>query len=351
MDNCNNLISRRFFDDISSIITTGQRQAYAAAGQAAIATYWNIGRRIVEEEQQGEVRAKYGSKLISELAQRLSTIYGNNYNKRNLQHYRKFYLLFPDFEKVYEFVHNLTWTHIRRLLSVTNEVARKWYLENASRDMWSTTTLDRNISSQYFERRLAAQRENPNAAPAKAVAPFNDKDPLEYIKNPMVAEFMGFKRDEKYSETQLEQALIDNLEKFIMELGRGFAFVERQQHITTELSDYYVDLVFYNYKMKRFVIFELKTHPMTHQDIGQLDMYVRMYDDIIKGTDDNPTIGILLCTDTDKTVARYSVLNGSEQLFATKYMTYLPTEEELRREIEQQKANFMLNNDDSKENV
>ena len=252
---------------------------------------------------------------------------------------------------MYEFVHNLTWTHIRRLLSVTNEVARKWYLENASRDMWSTTTLDRNISSQYFERRLAAQRENPNAALAKAVAPFNDKDPLEYIKNPMVAEFMGFKRDEKYSETQLEQALIDNLEKFIMELGRGFAFVERQQHITTELSDYYVDLVFYNYKMKRFVIFELKTHPMTHQDIGQLDMYVRMYDDIIKGTDDNPTIGILLCTDTDKTVARYSVLNGSEQLFATKYMTYLPTEEELRREIDQQKANFRLNNDDSKENV
>ena len=170
MDNLNNLISRRFFDDISSIITTGQHQAYAAAGQAAIATYWNIGQRIVEEEQQGEVRAKYGSKLISELAQRLSTIYGNNYNKRNLQHYRKFYLLFPDFEKVYEFVHNLTWTHIRRLLSVTNEVARKWYLENASRDMWSTTTLDRNISSQYFERRLAAQRENPNAALAKVVA-------------------------------------------------------------------------------------------------------------------------------------------------------------------------------------
>ena len=225
MDICNNLISGRFFDDISSIITTGQHQAYAAAGQAAIATYWNIGRRIVEEEQQGEVRAKYGSKLISELAQRLSTIYGNNYNKRNLQHYRKFYLLFPDFEKVYEFVHNLTWTHIRRLLSVTNEVARKWYLENASRDMWSTTTLDRNISSQYFERRLAAQRENPNAALAKAVAPFNDKDPLEYIKNPMVAEFMGFKRDEKYSETQLEQALIDNREKFSMELGRGFAFL------------------------------------------------------------------------------------------------------------------------------
>ena len=162
MDNLNNVIPDRLFDDISLIITNGQRQAYAAAGQAAIATYWNIGRRIVEEEQQGETRAQYGSKLIPELAQRLSSIYGNNYNKRNLQHYRKFYLLFPDFKKVYEFVHNLTWTHIRRLLSVTNDVAREWYLENASKDMWSTTTLDRNISSQYFERRLAAQRENPN---------------------------------------------------------------------------------------------------------------------------------------------------------------------------------------------
>lgn len=349
MDNLDNIVPNRLFEDLSSIISNGQRQAYATAGQVAIATYWNIGRRIVEEEQQGEIRALYGSKLISELAQRLSSIYGNNYNKRNLQHYRKFYLLFPDFEKVYEFVHNLTWTHIRRLLSVTNDVARQWYLANASKDMWSTTTLDRNISSQYYERRLAAQRENSDAVQTKAVAPFNDKDPLEYIKNPMVAEFMGFKRNEKYSESQLEQALIDNLEKFIMELGRGFAFVERQQHITTELSDYFVDLVFYNFKMKRFVIFELKTHQMTHQDIGQLDMYVRMYDDIIKGKDDNPTIGILLCTDTDKTVARYSVLNGSEQLFATKYMTYLPTEEELRREIEQQKAYFMLNNADNKE--
>ena len=349
MDNLDNIVPNRLFEDLSSIISNGQRQAYATAGQVAIATYWNIGRRIVEEEQQGEIRALYGSKLISELAQRLSSIYGNNYNKRNLQHYRKFYLLFPDFEKVYEFVHNLTWTHIRRLLSVTNDVARQWYLANASKDMWSTTTLDRNISSQYYERRLAAQRENSDAVQTKAVAPFNDKDPLEYIKNPMVAEFMGFKRNEKYSESQLEQALIDNLEKFIMELGRGFAFVERQQHITTELSDYFVDLVFYNFKMKRFVIFELKTHQMTHQDIGQLDMYVRMYDDIIKGKDDNPTIGILLCTDTDKTVARYSVLNGSEQLFATKYMTYLPTEEELRREIEQQKAYFILNNADNKE--
>jgi predicted nuclease of restriction endonuclease-like (RecB) superfamily len=163
-----------------------------------------------------------------------------------------------------------------------------------------------------------------------------------HIKNPVVAEFMGFRRNSTYSESELEQALIDNLEKFILELGRGFAFVERQQHIVTQTSDFYIDLVFYNFKMKRFVIFELKTHRLTHQDIGQLDMYVRMYDDLVKSNDDQPTIGVLLCTDTDNTIARYSVLNDCDQLFAAKYMTYMPTEEELRREIEQQKEFFLL---------
>nr|WP_300939558.1 PDDEXK nuclease domain-containing protein [Bacteroides acidifaciens] len=161
------------------------------------------------------------------------------------------------------------------------------------------------------------------------------------MKNPTVAEFMGFRRDTSYSESELEQALIDNLEKFILELGRGFAFVERQQHIATDFDDFYIDLVFSNFRMKRFVIFELKTHTMRHQDIGQLDMYVRMYDDLMKQPDDNPTIGVLLCTDTDSTVAKYSVLNESQQIFAAKYMTYMPTEDELRREIEQQKRFFL----------
>lgn len=334
-------VSQEFIGDVRRIIEEGRKQAYTAAGNIALATYWNVGRRIVEEEQNGQCRADYGKRLIDGLAERLFTNYGSNYSKRNLQHYRKFYLLFPDFGKVYEFVHNLNWTHIRRLLSVTDPKARQWYMIQASKDMWSTTTLDRNISSQYFERRLAAQREHPELPQKEAVAPYNDKDPLEYIKNPTVAEFMGFRRDASYSESELEQALIDNLEKFILELGRGFAFVERQQHIATELDDFYIDLVFYNFRMKRFVIFELKTHTMRHQDIGQLDMYVRMYDDLMKQPDDNPTIGVLLCTDTDSTVAKYSVLNESQQLFAAKYMTYMPTEDELRREIEQQKRFFL----------
>ena len=326
-----------FVNDVRSIIEQGRQQAYAAVGQAAIATYWNLGRRIVEEEQEGKTRAEYGSQLIPMLAEQLTQEYGSGFGRRNLAYYRQFYLMFNDLEILHTRVQNLTWSHIRRILSVANQQAREWYFTAATEQMWSVRELDRNISTQYFERRLAAQ------LPAKVedLPKTTEKDPLEYIKNPMVAEFMGFRRDTIYSETELEQALIDNLENFILELGRGFAFVERQQHIVTDTADFFIDLVFYNYKMKRFVIFELKTHRLTHQDIGQLDMYVRMYDDLVKGGDDQPTIGVLLCTDTDNTIARYSVLHESEQLFAAKYMAYMPTEEELRREIEQQKQFFL----------
>lgn len=322
--------------DIRNIIEEGRRRAFASAGQIAILTYWNIGRRIVEEEQSGNTRAAYGKMLIPDLAEKLTSEYGSGYSKRNLAYYRKFYLTFNDIEILHTRVQNLNWSHIRRLLSVNSPEAREWYLKTAAEDMWSVKTLDRNISSQYYERRLATQRKG-----LVSNASQDETDPTEYIKNPMVAEFMGFHRDNNYSENQLEQALVENLEKFILELGRGFAFVERQQHIVTDTSDFYIDLVFYNFKMKRFVIFELKTHKLTHQDIGQLDMYVRMYDDLIKGSDDAPTIGVLLCTDTDNTIARYSVLHDSDQLFATKFMTYMPSEDELRNEIEQQKRFFL----------
>ncbi len=331
------LQSQTFISDVRTIIEQGRKAAYAAAGQAAIATFWNVGRRIVEEEQSGKARAEYGRQLIPMLAEELTIEYGSGYGKRNLAYYRQFYLTFPKWDILHDLVQNLTWTHIRRMLSVSNPEARIWYMRAAAENMWSTTTLDRNIATQYYERRLAAQLP-ANTADLPQV---QKADPLEYIKNPVVAEFMGFRRDSCYSESELEQALIDNLEKFIMELGRGFAFVERQQHIVTDTDDFYIDLVFYNFKMKRFVIFELKTHRLTHQDIGQLDMYVRMYDDLMRGEDDQPTVGVLLCTDTDKTIARYSVLHDSDQLYAAKYMTYMPTEEELSREIEQQKQFFL----------
>ncbi len=332
------IISEGFVSDIRTIIEQGRKQAYAAANQIAVLTYWHIGRRIVEEEQHGAVRAQYGARLIRTLAEQLVPKYGRAFSKRNLNYFRQFYLCFNDLEIVNARVHNLTWTHFRTIIQVADPKAREWYMKEASEQMWSSRTLQRNIGTQYYGRRMACIREGL-ALPAPEIVAKND--PLEYIKSPVVAEFLGFRKDCKYDESQLEQALIDHLQQFIMELGRGFAFVDRQKHITTDTGDFYIDLVFYNIKLKRYVLFELKTHALTHEDVGQLDMYVRMYDDLVKDESDNPTIGILLCTETDKVMAKYSVLNGSEQLFAAKYMTYMPTEEELRREIEQQKRFFM----------
>lgn len=330
--------TEKLITDIRSIIEQGRRQAYVAVNQAAVLTYWHIGKRIVEEEQHGEARAQYGTRLIKSIAEQLSIEFGTNYSERRLRDYRQFYLNFSDLPIWHSRVPNLTWTHFRRIMAVPHPDARRWYVEESSREMWSIRTLDRNISTQYYGRLCAAKREGSVLPKTENI---NDNDPKEYIKSPVVAEFLNFKRDTKYSESDLEQALIDNLEKFIMELGRGFAFVERQKHIVTETEDFFIDLVFYNFKMKRFVLFELKTHKVTHADVGQLDMYVRMFDDIVKEQSDNSTIGVLLCTETDTTIAKYSVLHNSEQLFASKYMAYMPTEEELHREIEQQKRFFL----------
>lgn len=340
-DNKPNIISdtqkNGVIEDLRQIIEHGRSQAYASANQIVIQTYWNIGRRIVEEEQHGEQRAKYGKRLIATLAEQLSPLYGNSYSKRNLEYYRQFYLCFKNLEIVNTCVHNLTWSHIRRIMNEADPKAKEWYLKEASEQMWSVRTLSRNIGTQYYGRRMASYRENLTL-PKPII---EENDPQEYVKNPVIAEFLGFRKDSKFDESELEQALINNLEQFIMELGRGFAFVDRQKHIITDTADYYIDLVFYNIKLKRYVLFELKTHELTHQDVGQLDMYVRMYDDLVKDDSDNPTIGILLCTNTDKTIAKYSVLHNSEQLFASKYMAYMPTEEELRRAIEEQKRFFL----------
>ena len=340
-DNKPNIISdtqkNGVIEDLRQIIEHGRSQAYASANQIVIQTYWNIGRRIVEEEQHGEQRAKYGKRLIATLAEQLSPLYGNSYSKRNLEYYRQFYLCFKNLEIVNTCVHNLTWSHIRRIMNEADPKAREWYLKEASEQMWSVRTLSRNIGTQYYGRRMASYREHLTLQ--KPI--IEENDPPKYVKSPVIAEFLGFRKDSKFDESELEQALINNLEQFIMELGRGFAFVDRQKLIITDTADYYIDLVFYNIKLKRYVLFELKTHELTHQDVGQLDMYVRMYDDLVKDDSDNPTIGILLCTNTDKTIAKYSVLHNSEQLFASKYMAYMPTEEELRRAIEEQKRFFL----------
>jgi predicted nuclease of restriction endonuclease-like (RecB) superfamily len=239
----------------------------------------------------------------------------------------------------------LSWTHYRILTQVEDTAARQWYEKEAYDQVWSTTTLQRNVSSQYYYRILKSlDKQAVEDEMKELTSSYQNK--LEFIKNPVIAEFLGMQQDTSYLESDLEQSIIDNLQKFLMELGKGYAFVARQQHIHTEKEDYYIDLVFYNYILKCFVLIDLKTKKITHQDVGQMDMYIRMYDELKKASDDNPTLGIVLCTDTDEDIAKYSVLHENEQLFASKYKLYLPTEEELRAEIETQKEFYYLQKKD-----
>ncbi len=327
-----------FVSDIKQLIEQSRRAAYAAVNSIMIDTYWHIGQRIVEQEQRGEKRAEYGKQIIKMLSKELTQEYGEGWSERNLRNFRSFYLTFNDLEIWHTRVPNLTWSHIRTTLRVDDPVAARWYLQTASQEMWSVRTLDRNISTQYFERHFKQpqlvedSRKNPPA------------DKLEVLKSPVVAEFLGFNPGTDYTESDLEKGLISHLQEFLVEMGRGFAFVARQKHIFTDAGDFYIDLVFYNYILKCFVLIDLKKGQITHQDIGQMDMYVRMYDDLQRTEGDNPTIGIVLCSETSKDIARYSILHDNDHLFAAKYMALMPTDEELRREIEQQKELYNLQN-------
>lgn len=334
----------KLFLDVKQIIEEGRRQGADAINAVICMTNWKIGRRIILEEQHGEARAEYGKNIINNLSKRLIIEYGGNksFAPRDLRNYRQFYLTFNDFEIWYARVPNLNWTHYRSLLRVQNKEARKWYLTEASNEHWSTRTLDRNINSQYYFRLLQSPKKEAVVAEMKAKTADYDKDKLEFLKNPIVAEFLGLSSNNDFTETKLETAIINHLQKFIMELGKGYAFVARQQLIRTDLKDYYIDLVFYNYILKCFLLVDLKTTEITHQDIGQMDMYIRMYDELKCTEGDNPTIGLLLCAETSKDLARYSILHDSEQLFAAKYLTYLPKEEDLIAEIERQKEFFEL---------
>ena len=334
----------KLFLDVKQIIDEGRRQGSDAISAVICMTNWRIGRRIILEEQHGEIRAEYGKAIINSLSKKLVVEYGNNksISPRDLRNYRQFYLTFRDFEIWYARVPNLNWTHYRSLLRVQNEDARKWYLAEASKEHWSTRTLDRNINSQYYFRLLQSPKKEAVVAEMKSKTVNYDNDRLEFLKNPIVAEFLGLSPNNDFTETKLETAIIDHLQKFIMELGKGYAFVARKQLIRTDLKDYYIDLVFYNYILKCFLLVDLKTSEITHQDIGQMDMYIRMYDNLKCTDGDNPTIGLLLCAETSKDLARYSILHDNAQLFAAKYLTYLPKKEDLIAEIEQQKEFFEL---------
>ena len=328
--------------DMCGIIESSREVAYHAVNRALIQRNWLLGYRIAEEELQGENRAEYGAGIIKELAKDLTAEYGKGFTKTNLYHFYSFYKEYPEIFHSVSGKLFLSWTHYRTLLQVNDREARNWYEKAAIEQTWSVQTLQRNISSQYYYRMLQTQKKEVVEDEMKELTSVYQKDKYEFIKNPVIAEFLGFSQGIDFTESDLEKSILSNLQKFLMELGKGYAFVARQQHIHTEKQDYYIDLVFYNYILKCFVLIDLKTEKISHQDVGQMDMYIRMYDDMKRSEGDNPTIGIVLCADTDEDIARYSVLHGNEQLFASKYKLYLPTEEELRAEIETQKTMFYL---------
>jgi len=336
------ILYQSVISDIRDIITAGRDSAYSAASAAMIMTYWNIGKRIVEQEQSGDNRAEYGKHLISALSDELTKEFGKGFSERNLRNFRKFYTMFPD-DKIWQTrLPNLTWSHFSCLLRVADENARIWYLNEAAEENWSARTLDRNIGTQYYYRLLQAPKKEAVIAEMQDKTKAYQKSGMELIKSPVVAEFLGFKNEDTFLESDLEAAILSHIRDFLMEMGRGFAFVSRQQHIITETEDYYIDLVFYNIELKCYVLIDLKMGKITHQDVGQIDMYVKMYDDLKCKDGDNPTIGILLCAETDEDIARYSVLHDNERLFMSKYLTYLPSKEQLRTEIERQKEIFYM---------
>ena len=340
-------ISNNYINEIKKILKNARQKAYTAVNSVMVEAYWEIGRRIVEEEQNGKERAEYGKEILQNLSKELTEEFGKGYSYRTLREIRQFYLMFSDFEKWRTVSAKLTWSHFQKVLRVSDEKARIFYLTEAAENMWSVRALDRNISTLYYNRIVASI--DKKTVEDEMKEKIKSLQTEEFIKNPVVLEFLDLPTNMFYTESQLEKALTDDIQKFMMELGKGFAFVERQQHIRTENADFYIDLVFYNYILKCFVIVELKTEKLTHQDIGQLDMYVRMYDDLKKQENDNPTIGLLLCTETDRTIIKYSVLNDNKNLFASKYVNYLPSEEELINEIERQKTLFESRNNNEVE--
>src|SRR5450830_1793218 len=323
---------------LAGLIRQARQQALRAVDVLQVQTCWEIGRYIVEFEQGGEARAVYGKKLLPTLAKVLSAEFGKGFDATNLRHMRGFFLVFPKYDALRR---ELSWTHYRTLLKVESDTARQWYMAEAVTQNWSTRALERQIGTLYYERLLASQDRAAVEQEAVSNVQALGKSPREFVRDPVLLEFLGLPNAGALLESDLEQALIHQLQSFLLELGKGFAFVARQQRISTESKDFYVDLVFYNYLLKCFVLFDLKTGELTHQDIGQMDMYVRMHDDLKRGSDDNPTVGIILCSQKDVSVVRYSVLNGSEQLFASRYKLVLPSEEELRRELDRERASLM----------
>ena len=360
-------------NDLRSIVSKARSKAFAAVNYSLVERNWRIGQRIVEQEQNGASRAEYGKHVIEIASAALTEEFGKGFSETNIMNFKKFYLKFKELtipqtlsEEFKKQKHQtlsdessllpqkgqtqsaqfelrlLPWSHYERLIRVEDKKAREWYAKEAFEQGWSFRTLNRNINTLYYERLLMSKKKQPVVNEMQDKTKAYQQDKLEYIKSPVVLEFLGLPEDTFLAESKLETAIINNLEKFLMEMGKGYALVARQQHIRTEENDYYIDLVFYNYLIKSFILVDLKVNRITYQDVGQMDMYLQMYDKMKKGPDDNPTIGIILCTETDSDVARYSTLAKNDQMFAAKYKLYLPDKEDLRREIERQKELYLM---------
>ena len=323
-----NIIDSSLIDSVKEVIIQSRQRVFRMVNASLLDTYWNIGRLIVEDEQNGNSKAIYGKSTLKNLSKELTLEFGKGFDESNLRNMRTFYVSFPNCDALR---HELSWTHYRLLSRVDSEQKRMYYLNESIAGNWNSRTLQRQINTLTFDRILEPTDEN------------TDKIKIEHlIKDPYIFEFLGLENNIKNTENKIESAILEHIQKFLLEFGKGFAFVARQQHIVTDTSDFFIDLVFYNYILKCFVIVDLKTTSLSHQDIGQIDMYVRMYDDLKKSDDDNPTIGILLCTEKDETIVKYSVLNDKNNLFASKYVMYLPKEEELKQIIDQDRVQFEL---------
>jgi len=316
---------------VKQIIESAREKSYRVVNSYLLESYWNIGKLIVEHEQKGSSRATYGESVLKNLSRQLTEEFGKGFDFTNLTNMRKFYMAFPILDAVRQ---ELSWTHYRIISRLESEEKRNYYIQQSVENGWNSRELERKIHTLWFERRIQE--------PTKQLLP---KAPsvISTLKDPYIFEFLGMTPNEKVSEKSIETALINHLQKFLLELGKGFAFVARQQHITTDTSDFYIDLVFYNYYLKCFVLVDLKAGKLTHQDIGQMDMYLRMYEDLKRTPDDNPTIGIILCAEKDEAVVKYSILAENKKMFASKYLMYLPKEEELKQLIEQDRQLFELN--------
>lgn len=332
MEDISPVTNRDIYSEIKETLLASRSQAYSAVNYAMVYAYWHIGRIIVEHEQNGSLRAEYGKEVLKNLSDRLTEEFGKGFDVRNLRNMRAFFLTFPKWNAVRS---ELTWTHYRLLLRVEDEAARNWYLEESVRSGWSSRQLERQISTLYYDRLLASREKAPVIAETEQlIQPLGAE---EFIKDPYVLDFLDLKNYPALRESDLEQALIDKLQEFLLELGRGFCFVARQKLMRYDDEDFYLDLVFYHSILKCYVIIDLKIGKLTHGDVGQMDSYIRMFDSLYKNSDDNPTIGIILCSQKNEAIVRYSVLNDEKQIFASKYRLTLPTAEELKREIEDER--------------